>query len=554
VSTGYVHKRRIFLRKSIAALALGVGLLGTSLATRADDELHGKKIKHVLLISVDGLHALDVANYVAAHPGSALAELSSHGVTFSNARTPANSDSFPGLLALITGGSSVSHGLFYDVSYNRAIFDPSNTTCSGGPGNMQVFDESIDKYAGTPPVSLNVIDPNALPNHINAEGKCVRFFPHNAMESNTIFEVVRAAGGHTAWADKHPAYDIANGPSGKGVDDLYTPEVTNNNGFDNTVSVVCTSQNDQLKVNAILNEIHGLRHDGTPGTGVPTVFGMNFQEVSVGQKLAKDNSAGGCAGDAFTGQPGGYLDGAGTPTAVLAYGLKKADDALASFIKALKAQGIYDSTLIIVTAKHGQSPINPVLTNKPGHFADLVAALPDASTDPGGIAIANANACTSGPCGFVQDDDIALIWLSPADQAAGKAEAVRSYLNKNAKALFIEQVMGGAEINARFNNPLHDNRTPDVIVQPVYGTIYTGSTAKNAEHGGFSYGDTNVGLIVSNPSLDARQVKTPVVTSQVAATLLEALGISSEKLDAVRKEGTPVLPFIFTDGGAGDKQ
>jgi hypothetical protein len=419
---------------------------------------------------------------------------------------------------------------------------------------MQVFDESIDKYVGNPPVSQNVIDPAALPNHINAEGKCVRFFPHNAMESNTIFEVVRAAGGHTAWADKHPAYDIANGPSGKGVDDLYTPEVTNNNGFDNTVSVVCTSQNDQLKVNAILNEIHGLRHDGTPGPGVPTVFGMNFQEVSVGQKLEKDNSAGGCAGDAFTGQPGGYLDGAGTPTAVLAYGLKKADEALASFIRALKAQGIYNSTLIIVPAKHGQSPINPVLTNKPGHFADLVAALPDASTDPGGIAIANASACSTGPCGFVQDDDIALIWLSPADQAAGKGEAVRSYLNKNAKALFIEQVMGGAEITARFNNPLHDSRTPDVIVQPVYGTIYTGSTAKNAEHGGFSIGDTNVGLIVSNPSLDARNVKTPVVTSQVAATLLEALGISSEKLDAVRKEGTTVLPFIFTDGDADDKQ
>jgi predicted AlkP superfamily pyrophosphatase or phosphodiesterase len=547
-------KRRIFLRKSIATLAFGIGLLGAALSVRAgDDELRGHKIKHVLLVSVDGLHSLDVANYVTAHPGSALAELSNHGVTFSNARTPANSDSFPGLLALITGGSSVSHGLFYDVSYNRSIFDPTNTTCSGGPGNMQVFDESIDKYAGTPPVSLNVIDPNALPNHINAEGKCVRFYPHNAMESNTIFEVVRAAGGHTAWADKHPAYDIANGPSGKGVEDLYTPEVTNFGGFDNTVSVVCTAENDQLKVNGILNEIHGLRHDGTPGPGVPTVFGMNFQEVSVGQKLEKDNSAGGCAGDSFTGQPGGYLDGAGTPTAVLAYGLKKADEALASFIKALKVQSIYNSTLIIVTAKHGQSPINPVLTNKPGHFADLVAALPDASTDPGGTAIANANACTTGPCGFVQDDDIALIWLSPADQAAGKAEAVRSYLNKNAKALFIEQVMAGAEITARFNNPLHDSRTPDVIVQPVYGTIYTGSTAKNAEHGGFSYGDTNVGLIVSNPSLGARKVKTPVVTSQVAVTILEALGIDGGKLDAVRKEQAGVLPFIFTDGDPDDK-
>src|SRR5260370_7833557 len=106
--------------------------------------------------------------------------------------------------------------------------------------------------------------------------------------------------------------------------------------------------------------------------------------------------------------------------------------------------------------------------------------------------------------------------MSPADQAAGKGEAVGSYLNKNAKALFIEQVMAGAEINARFNNPLHDSRTPDVIVQPVYGTIYTGSTAKNAEHGGFSIDDTNVGFILSNPSLDAVQVKTPVATSQLS--------------------------------------
>jgi hypothetical protein len=113
--------------------------------------------------------------------------------------------------------------------------------------------------------------------------------------------------------------------------------------------------------------------------------------------------------------------------------------------------------------------------------------------------------------------------------------------------------MGGAEINARFNNPLHDSRTPDVIIQPVYGTIYTTSKAKNAEHGGFSFGDTNVGLIVSNPSLDARNVKMPVVTSQVAVTILEALGIDGTKLDTVRKEQTGVLPFIFTDGDKDDK-
>jgi predicted AlkP superfamily pyrophosphatase or phosphodiesterase len=92
----------------------GVFLLATAFAPQLYSQT--SKIQHVLLISVDGLHALDVANYVANNPKSALAELSKHGVTYSNARTPANSDSFPGLLALVTGGSPVTHGLFYDVS------------------------------------------------------------------------------------------------------------------------------------------------------------------------------------------------------------------------------------------------------------------------------------------------------------------------------------------------------------------------------------------------------------------------------------------------------
>src|SRR5438876_6565696 len=546
------HKRRIFLGKSIATIALGFALLGRTIRARAgDDELRGHKIKHVLLISVDGLHSLDVENYVAAHPDSALAALSNHGVTFSNARTPALSDSFPGLLALVTGGSPVSHGLFYDVSYDRTIFDPTNTSCSGQAGNPMIFDESTDKYdSGN--VSLNVLDAATLPNHIDANGKCVRLFPHSAMKSNTIFEVVRASGGHTAWADKHPAYDLVNGPSGKGVEDLFTPEITNVGGLDNTVSVVCTVNNDALKVQGILNEIKGLKHDGTPGPGVPAVFGMNFQEVSVGQKLAKDNFDGSCAADTtFTGRPGGYKDGAGTPTDVLAYALQKTDQALGSMIQALKAQRIYDSTLFIVSSKHGQSPTNPAKVNKPGHFADLVAALPDANTNPAAIAIANAANCSTGACGFVQDDDIALIWLQDQSQT----DAVAAYLNANAAALFIEEVMAGAELKLKFRDPLKDAATPDILVQPQYGTIYTGSSTKTAEHGGFSFGDTNVGLIVSNPSLSSRVVKTLVATSQVAASILKALGIDPNELEAVRREGTTVLPFLFTgDGGGGQSR
>jgi predicted AlkP superfamily pyrophosphatase or phosphodiesterase len=536
------------LKQRLLAVALSAGLIGATIPVPAgaNDELGpGQKIKHVLLISVDGLHALDVARYVESHPNSALAELSGHGITYSNARTPANSDSFPGLLALVTGGSPISHGLFYDVSYDRTIFDPTNTTCTGQAGNTMVFDESVDLY-NSAQVSQNVIDPTKLPRIINEQGKCVPFFPHNAIRSNTIFEVVKANGGHTAWADKHPAYDLVNGPSGKGVEDLYTPEVTNLNGFDNTVSVVCTLENDQKKVQGIINEIHGLRHDGTPGPGVPAVFGMNFQVVSVGQKLSKDNAAGLCTDDTtFTGQPGGYKDGAGTPTDVLAFALRKADEALGSMIQALKAQHIYNSTLFIVSAKHGQSPINPAKVNKPGHFADLVAALAvqqGATTDPGVVAIANANACSAGACGFVQDDDIALIWLQDQSQAP----AVAAYLNANAGALFIDEVLAGDELKLKFNSPLTDSRTPDVIVQPIYGTVYTGSKAKNAEHGGFSFGDTNVGLVVSNPALHSRVVKTPVATSQVAASLLKALGIDPSELQAVQKEGTEVLPFLFS--------
>jgi arylsulfatase A-like enzyme len=108
----------------------------------------------------------------------------------------------------------------------------------------------------------------------------------------------------------------------------------------------------------------------------------------------------------------------------------------------------------------------------------------------------------------------------------------------------IEEVMAGAELRLRFNDPAKDSRTPDVIVQPAYGTIYTGSSKKNAEHGGFSFGDTNVGLIVSSSDLHARAIKTPVSTSQVAPTILDALGLDPEALRSVRVEHTEALPGL----------
>jgi predicted AlkP superfamily pyrophosphatase or phosphodiesterase len=99
----------------LSALGLSLCLL-TGVASSAGSTRRGK-VRHVLLISVDGLHGTDASRWMTAHPDSALAELAAHGVTYSDAHTPTPSDSFPGLVALVTGGSPKSTGVYYDDSY-----------------------------------------------------------------------------------------------------------------------------------------------------------------------------------------------------------------------------------------------------------------------------------------------------------------------------------------------------------------------------------------------------------------------------------------------------
>ena len=69
-------------------------------------------------------------------------------------------------------------------------------------------------------------------------------------------------------------------------------------GKDFTGTIAGVEWYDGIKVQAILNEINGFDHTGTRRVGTPTLFGMNFQSVSVGQKLAI----------------GGYVDPFGTPS------------------------------------------------------------------------------------------------------------------------------------------------------------------------------------------------------------------------------------------------
>jgi arylsulfatase A-like enzyme len=92
--------------------------------------------------------------------------------------------------------------------------------------------------------------------------------------------------------------------------------------------------------------------------------------------------------------------------------------------------------------------------------------------------------------------------------------------------------------------PNGDSRTPDIIITPNIGVVYTGGKKKVAEHGGFAHDDTNVMLLVSNPSFSSATVDTAVETAQIAPTILSALGLDPDALQAVQKEGTQVLPGL----------
>jgi len=59
---------------------------------------------------------------------------------------------------------------------------------------------------------------------------------------------------------------------------------------------------------------------------------------------------------------------------------------------------------------------------------------------------------------------------------------------------------------------------------------------------GFSHDDTNVIMVLSNPSFQTSTVNTPVETMQVAPTVLKALGLDPNQLQSVQIEGIPVLP------------
>ena len=101
-----------FFRKMVSLFAVVALVTLPVVANGQQGRDNDLRVRHVLLISVDGLHALDLTTYVATHPNSTLAQLGEHGITYTNNSTSSPSDSFPGLATLVTGGSPVAAGLW----------------------------------------------------------------------------------------------------------------------------------------------------------------------------------------------------------------------------------------------------------------------------------------------------------------------------------------------------------------------------------------------------------------------------------------------------------
>jgi hypothetical protein len=556
----------------LAAMAL---LLTVAYAPAAQTKAPGSgKIQHVLLLSIDGMHAVDFYNcangITGANGGNPycpnMAGLLATGINYVNANSSRPSDSFPGMAALASGGTPKSTGLYYDVAYDRSLDPPAGKTGSGlGAGRCVAygtpfgtttdFDQGIDfddtkLNGGAPGAGLTEggiasIDPKHLER--DPANGCSPVYPWNFIRVNTAFGVVHAAGGYTAWIDKHPSYSMVGGPGGTGLDDYYSPEVSSavvalpgvktvegapcdpirdksaagisawNGSFEN---IQCY---DAIKVYALLNQIAGKTHSGAPAQ-VPAVFGMNFQSVYVGESVNEAKVA-----------IGGYKNAAALPGTQLLGEIEYVDTAIGLIVNALKTAGIYDNTLIIITAKHGESPIDPTRyvadgTDTPATLLGTLIPYSESPLNTKGIG--------------ATEDDVSVLWLKKGvdvELAVGMLEA-------DATEIGMGEILYGPTLAPNYNvggtGPGEDPRTPDIIVTPNIGVTYSSSTAMIGDHGGFAHDDTNVMLLVTNPGFTAQTVSSETATTQVAPTILRALGMNPNLLDAVQQEGTAVLPGV----------
>lgn len=419
------------------------------------------------------------------------------------------------------------------------------------PGDTTSVPTNILKLvSGADDVRNNLIDPAQLPVD---PVSCNPVYPHQYLQVNTIFEVAHANGLRTAWTDKHPAYEILNGPSGYGIDDLFAPEInsvinlTDPSAPDWTKNNVNTQQYDTIKVLSVINEIKGFDHSGLNRHGTPAIFGMNFQAVSTAQKLNKSATP---ESPANANQVGGYTSSGTVPGSVLQSALHFVDESLKQMQAAIdKNASTKSNTVIILSAKHGQSPQDRselTLIND----GDMLAALE--------AAWSATNPSISPLVAHAMDDDGVLLWLNDRTATDFVKNFLMNYsgtgISSDAAGVKIpkpftnaglSQVLAGSEAANSLGLTLADQRAPDVIGYAKAGSVYGGGKlSKIAEHGGHAVADRAVPIVVSGANIGHHTVNTHVDTIQIAPTILHLLGLNPEELKAVKMEGTKVLPDL----------
>jgi hypothetical protein len=558
--------------------------------------------QHVLLLSVDGLHAADVSDPTLAADLANIMQLQNAGVTYTNASTSKPSDSFPGALSYLTGAGPKTTGVFYDDSYSRTLFAPGSDVTTAQPGTEVAYAENIDKnqslISGGGNFDATSIDVNQLP--LDSQGQPV--YPNQFLQVNTIFDVAHQAGLYTAYIDKHPAYQIAAGNDPFAINDFYGPEINSTTALldmttgmtvdanallaanpfadlskyklvdantdpmgssdpnlinDTTHNLLLTEKYDDLKVQALLNEIAGqASHMSSDITNpeIPAIFGMNFQAVSVAQKF-------GFGG--ITLLPNGQE---GPPSPILQAAMLHTDASIGKIVAALKSTmdphgggSLWNTTDLVLTAKHGQAP----RVGAGGLMKD--STLPDL-LDNAGAGVAQAT-----------QDDVSLIWLQDQSKTELAVQTLQNLVKTGTidvnfpqnplqvsipqpiplgqtlhlpASQVIDKILFGQDlVKAGFGDPAKDSTTPDIIVVLKPGYIWVGKVKfnfKRAEHGGFSEDDTHVALIVSGGALDKHVRGTTedeaVKTTQIAVTALDALGLNPNKLEGAVKEHTQALP------------
>jgi arylsulfatase A-like enzyme len=211
------------------------------------------------------------------------------------------------------------------------------------------------------------------------------------------------------------------------------------------------------------------------------------------------------------------------------------DNSIGEIVEALKNAGLYSNTLLILTAKHGESPIDPTAyvangTNTPATLLGTAIPYSESPLNSTGIG--------------ATEDDVSVLWLA----SGASVTAAVGVLEASATAIGLGEIYYGPTLALNYNvgglGFGQDSRSPDIIVTPNTGMTYSGSTTMIGDHGGFGHDDTNVMLLVANPGFSAQTVAATTRTAQVAPTILAALGLDPTALDAVRAEGTQVLPEV----------